>query len=195
MKIESIVVGAFMENTYFLIEPNFRKTIIVDPGGSGREIENFLKEKDLKPVKIINTHGHPDHVEANSYLVDKYEIPVLIHPKDAEDFGVRYDKELRHGDKINFAGQELKIVHTPGHTMGSICILGDGFMLTGDTLFAGGMGRTDLGGDMNVMMETLKTRFLEVPGETNLYPGHGPQTTMENERKTNPYLIEAMKNL
>lgn len=185
--IDHIVVGIFRENTFFLIADN-KKTIIIDPGGSGHEIVQYLNKNKLTPVMIINTHGHPDHVEANEFIKEKYNIPIYIHPDDADFFDVSFDKPIEDGDEIDFEGEKLRILHTPGHTMGSVCIIGDGFMLTGDTLFAGSIGRTDLGGDMKVMTDTLENKFENIPGDMVLYPGHGNSTTMEFERRTNPYL-------
>lgn len=184
---DHIVVGAFYENTYFLTDEK-GNTIIVDPGGSGDEIDRYLKNRKLTPCMIINTHGHIDHVEANQYLKEKYNIPVLIHVKDAEVFKIECDRTLQDGDIIEFQNYQLKVLHTPGHTMGSVCLLADGYMLTGDTLFAGAIGRTDLGGDMKVMMDTLENRFKDIPDEMVLYPGHGESTTMGRERRDNPYL-------
>lgn len=187
LKPDYIVVGAFYENTYFLTDEN-GNTIIVDPGGSGAEIDKYLKNHKLNPGMIINTHGHIDHVEANQFLNEKYGIPVLIHSKDAEDFKLDCDRTVEDGDVIEFLNNKLKVLHTPGHTMGSICLLAEGYMLTGDTLFAGSIGRTDLGGDMKVMMDTLGNRFKDIPDEMVLYPGHGESTTMGRERRGNPYL-------
>ena len=195
LKIEHIVVGAFLENTYFLINEESRKTIIIDPGGSGREIDEFLHRNNLAVEMVINTHGHPDHVEANAHMKRKYGMPILIHPDDAELFSVEYDRTIGDGDTIKFNGEELKVIHTPGHTMGSICLLGSGFLLTGDTIFAGAMGRTDIGGDMSVMMNTLANKFEGIPDDTVLYPGHGPQTTMGEEKRTNMYMRTAYEQL
>lgn len=187
LKPEYIVVGAFYENTYFLMDEN-GNAIVVDPGGSGVEIDKYLKKHKLNVGMIINTHGHIDHVEANQYLKEKYGIPILIHKKDADAFNIECDRTLEDGEVIDFFNAKLKVLHTPGHTMGSICLLAEGYMLTGDTLFAGSIGRTDLGGDMKVMMDTLENRFKDIPNEMVLYPGHGESTSMGQERRKNPYL-------
>jgi len=192
IKIDHIVVGIFQENTYFLIAEN-KNTIIIDPGGDGHEILEYMNKNRLNPVMIINTHGHPDHIEANDIIKEKFDIPIYIHPDDAEFFDVSCDKHIRDGDEIEFEGEKLKILHTPGHTMGSICIMGNGFMITGDTIFAGSIGRTDLGGDTGIMKETLKSKFNGIPGDTILYPGHGPSTTLKHERMTNPFITSKAK--
>ncbi len=146
----------------------------------------------MKPVKVINTHGHIDHIEANGHMKSQYNIPVLMHPVESKAFGILLDEPLEENDIIEFAGENIKVLLTPGHTMGSICLLADNFMLTGDTLFAGSMGRTDLGGDEKTMMKTLVRLAETVPDETVLYPGHGPRTTMGKEKRTNPFLLQAM---
>ncbi|MCE1248360.1 MAG: MBL fold metallo-hydrolase [Firmicutes bacterium] len=187
VRISHIVVGIYQENTYFL-KADDNSTVVVDPGGSGKEIEKYINDNGLKVSMVINTHGHPDHTEANKYMKEKYGMPVYIHPEDAQLFGITYDQPLTDGQEIDFNGNKLKIMLTPGHTFGSVCIKGDGFLITGDTIFEGTIGRTDLGGDSRVMMHTLKTKFNDIPDETVLYPGHGDSTTMGNERKFNPYL-------
>lgn len=188
--IDHLVLGVFQVNTYFLISPE-KSVLIVDPGGSGKEIEEYITEKGLKPALIINTHGHPDHTEANSYLKDKFDIPVLISHVDGNVFGIEGDCFIQDGEVIDFEGHELKVMLTPGHTMGSVCIKGEGFLLTGDTLFSGSIGRTDLGGNMKAMQKTLSHCFEEIPDDTILYSGHGPKSTMGAEKRENPYLIEA----
>ena len=187
IKIDHIVVGSFYENTYFLTDES-GSSIIVDPGGSGEEVDKYIRTHHLDVKMVVNTHGHIDHVEANDYLKEKYNMPILIHPKDAEDFSIQCDKAINDGDTISLKGYEFKVIHTPGHTMGSVCLKGKDFLLTGDTLFAGSIGRTDLGGDMAVMMDTLENRFREIPDDFVLYPGHGNSTTMGTERRFNPYL-------
>ncbi len=186
LKIDRLVLGIFQVNTYFLIDGD-NNVLVVDPGGDGSEIKDYIEKNNLKVKMIINTHAHPDHVEANLFMKENYPVPLLTHPEEIIS-ETPPDRLINEGDLVEFGGHQLKIRHTPGHTMGSICIEGPEFLLTGDTLFAGAIGRTDLGGDMRVMMETLAQRFNDIPDETILYPGHGPQTTMGRERKENPYL-------
>ncbi len=187
LKPDHIVVGAFQENTYFLKDES-GNVIVVDPGGSGIEIDKYLKYYNLNLSLIVNTHGHIDHVEANNYLKEKYGVNIYIHSADAETFDIAHDGILEDGDIIKFLKHTIKVIHTPGHTMGSVCLVTEGYMLTGDTLFAGTIGRTDLGGDMGIMMETLKRCFNDIPDDMVLYPGHGRSTTMGEERRVNPYL-------
>lgn len=187
LKISSLVLGVFQVNTYFL-STDEGNTIVVDPGGNGSQIKKYIDKNNLKVEMIINTHSHPDHIEANRFMKDTYKVPLLAHPGESPG-DVMPDGEIKDGDVLEFHGNKLKIRHTPGHTMGSVCIEGPGFILTGDTLFAGAIGRTDLGGSMTVMMDTLANRFSDIPDDMPLYPGHGPDTTMGRERRENPYLI------
>jgi glyoxylase-like metal-dependent hydrolase (beta-lactamase superfamily II) len=195
MKIEHITLGSYYVNTYFLQDEKSRTCIVVDPGGRGGEIGEYLQKNGLTPVMIINTHGHVDHVEANVPLKKKFDIPVLMHPEDAGLFDLPIDRPMPDGEKIEFAGETLTVFSTPGHTPGSVCIQGEGFVLTGDTLFAGSIGRTDLGGSEEAMLETLASRFDGIADGMVLYPGHGPATTMGQERKQNMYLRMAKQGL
>jgi glyoxylase-like metal-dependent hydrolase (beta-lactamase superfamily II) len=191
IEIAFIIAGAFATNIYFLIDNEKKETIIVDPAGFGDEIDDFLKEKELSVKMVLITHGHPDHVEALKHLKNKYHMPVYINPEDAAMFAVKYDHSLNNGDIIEFGGDNLKIISTPGHTMGSVCIQGNNFLLTGDTIFEGSIGRTDIGGDIDIMMDTLTNCFKDIPDETALFPGHGSPTTMRKEKDENMYIIAA----
>jgi hydroxyacylglutathione hydrolase len=193
IEVERVMQGPFAENIYFLIDRENKKAIIVDPGGKGDDVDYFLEENDLTPEIIICTHGHVDHVSAMWYVKEKYNIPILMHDAERQTFGYEYDRDLKHGDIIEFAGEELVILHTPGHTFGSICILGENFMLTGDTLFAGTIGRTDLGGDPDLMMETLATKFETIGDDIIIYPGHGPWSRMGTEKKRNHFFEHAKR--
>jgi hydroxyacylglutathione hydrolase len=187
IEVERLMQGPFAENIYFLIDRENKKVIVVDPGGEGDDVDYFLDGKDLTLEGIICTHGHMDHTSGMLYVKEKYNVPILMHVRENKDFRYKCDKKLKHGDIIEFGGEELVILHTPGHTMGSICILGERFMLTGDTLFAGTIGRTDLGGDPDVMMETLATKFEDVPDDIIIYPGHGPSSKMGTEKVRNHF--------
>ncbi len=193
MKIENLVLGSYYVNTYFLIDEKKKEALIIDPGGDGTQIKSFVEENNINLKMIINTHGHPDHVEANSFLKKEYSLPILINPKDADFFEIPYDKPIVGGDTIKLGNINLKVIDTPGHTYGSVCLLGDGFMFTGDTIFAGSIGRTDLGGDRDLMYKTLATAFVNIPEDTVLYPGHGPSTTLGEEFYSNIYIMEALR--
>lgn len=199
--IETITVGAMESNCYVLSTGGSQDAIIVDPGGEAGRIKNCLKENNLKPVYIVNTHGHYDHIAAN----DAFDVPVLIHEKDAGCLTAPEKnlsalmaasfrsspafRRLSGGETLELNGLVLKVAHTPGHTPGSIVLIADGFILTGDTLFCGGVGRTDFpGGSETMLMESIKKELLRFPDDTVIFPGHGPCSTIGEERKNNPFI-------
>lgn len=187
------------------------EAIIVDPGCySVREqqrLADFIESKGLKPVKLVNTHGHFDHIMGNRFVTSKWGIETWIHPEDkpqlerATDycamFGYEIEKppyetrDLKEGEPILFGNSSLEVMHTPGHTRGGVAIYSrdNGFILTGDSLFAGSIGRTDLpGGDLDALMDSLNNKILKVDRDTVVLPGHGPETTIADEINTNPFL-------
>lgn len=200
--IDIVVVGSLETNCY--LYSNLKKqTIIIDPGAEPEKIERTITSKGLIPIAIINTHAHADHIGANSELKKKYSIPIYAHslefpslvsPEKNLSFfeGLKIispagDVALTDGQVLNFPDMLLKVWHTPGHTPGSVCLLGDNFIFTGDTIFNGSIGRCDLpGGDEEAMRKTI-SRFLKFDGNYILYPGHGPQTTLESEKRINPF--------
>ena len=172
MKIKILVVGPLLTNCYLLISKN--GCLIIDPGGEAEKILKEIKKTKKKLKYIINTHGHPDHTFANEKIKDKTGAKVLIH--EAEKSFVKFDANdfLKEGNEIKAGNIVLRVLHTPGHTKGSICLLGDNFVFTGDTLFKDGYGRTDLpGGSQKDIEESLdKLSKILKPG-TMVYPGHG----------------------
>ncbi|MGW0810108.1 MBL fold metallo-hydrolase [Nonomuraea sp. NPDC002799] len=190
--------------------------MIVDPGQDATEgVDELLREHRLKPVAVLLTHGHLDHVWSVAPVCGARDVPAWIHPDDrhllsdpaagwsgasasmfagltlSEPDDVR---ELSDGAVLPLAGLELVVDHTPGHTKGSVTfrLPGDEIMFAGDLLFAGSIGRTDLpGGDYPTILRSLATKCLPLPDDTVVLPGHGPQTTIGRERSTNPYLKEA----
>ncbi len=199
--IKAFVVGEIETNCYLVSVSGLPDAFLIDPGGEGGRIRDFLKRKNLRVRWIINTHGHADHIGAN----DDFSEPVLIHRLDG---GCLDDPEknlsaelmspvcsrpaarlLEDGEEIEIQGLKLKVIHTPGHTPGSICLAGEDFILTGDTLFSGGVGRTDLaGGDQKRLLESIRNRLLSFPDETVIFPGHGMPSTIGQERRFNPFL-------
>jgi len=185
---------------------------LADPGMSSREgvddLLNYLKGNNLEPECILLTHGHFDHVWGVEPLLAVYDIPVYMHPADkgilldgASVFkGMQSFKSLKHdfptvdiadGDVLQAGGARWKVLHTPGHTPGGVCFWSeeDSLLLSGDTLFAGSIGRTDLvGGDYDVLMESIRTKLLPLPGDTDVIPGHGQPTSIAREGQTNPFL-------
>ncbi len=211
MKIDCVVLGAYQTNSYVL-RPNSssRDCIIIDTGLQSEELVGFLKESKLNPLALILTHGHPDHTTGVSALREDFpQILVYIHALDAKlltspplllvamagirvRHAARADVLIEGPTTIEIADIGLEVLHTPGHTPGSICLYSkdDGVIFVGDTLFEGSVGRTDLGGDMEQLINSIKQKLLTLPDETIVYPGHGPQTTIGSERRYNPFLQE-----
>ncbi|GAA3095811.1 MULTISPECIES: MBL fold metallo-hydrolase [Nonomuraea] len=216
MLIAGFPAGAFQTNCYVVAPAAGEECVIVDPGQDAVEgVDELLREHRLKPVAVLLTHGHLDHVWSVAPVCGARDVPAWIHPDDrhllsdpaagwsdtsASLFGgltlsepddVR---ELSDGAVLPLAGLELVVDHTPGHTRGSVSfrLPGDEIMFSGDLLFAGSIGRTDLpGGDYTTILSSLATKCLPLPDDTVVLPGHGPQTTIGRERATNPYLKEA----
>jgi glyoxylase-like metal-dependent hydrolase (beta-lactamase superfamily II) len=198
MKVQTFTVGMLATNCYVAICQETKDAVLIDPGfDSSSEAEmvfRFVDEALLKVKFIINTHGHSDHVASNDISKKKYNVPICIHEYDANATNDVSDKTLppnvllKDGDQIRFGDATLKIMHTPGHTPGSICLLGEKLVFTGDTLFAGGIGRTDfIGGSYRDMKLSLQ-KLLRLSDDLVVYPGHGPSTTIGAERRVNPFL-------
>lgn len=189
MLLETIIVGELETNCYFLV--NDGRTVIVDPGGEANNIIEFLDNKKLTPVAIINTHGHYDHIFANNALQQKFKIPVYFPAEDK--YLLPYQEKLFgspkfkidhvYRDKIEIENFPLKVIATPGHSKGSSSLLVDNLLLSGDMLFADGyLGRTDLWGGSAEDIKNSLAKLLELSDEVIVYPGHGPSTTIGLER-------------
>lgn len=203
MKIERLVVGQLQTNCYLISCPKTGETVIIDPGDDGDFIIRRIGDLGFKPKMILATHGHFDHVLAVAELKLAFNIPFLIHKKDlfllkrmretAEYFlgydacpeagkGPKVDRYLKEGDIIKLGKEKLKVIETPGHTPGGVCFLGDGAFFSGDTLFCQSVGRTDFSyGSQEDLTRSLQKLFKLSP-ETKVYPGHGPETTIANEK-------------
>lgn len=205
MKYEMIVVGALETNCYLVYCEETRESAIVDPGGDPEKIIRKISELELKPVILINTHGHVDHVGANKDIKEKYDIPLCIHSADSKMLnniiasamglflGAKKspspDKFCEEEEKIPIGNSHLEVIHTPGHSPGSISLSGDGFLLSGDLLFCGGVGRTDLpGGSWGVLEDSIRNKIFNFPDDTIVLPGHGPATTVGQEKMANPFI-------
>jgi len=179
IKVERFVVGLLQTNCYLVYDSLGGGGFLIDPGVFSKKISERIKEKGIRIKNIINTHGHPDHTSGN----DAFGYPVLIHRDD--------DGTLKDGDVIKEGAIVLQVIHTPGHTPGSICLKmsPDGFsegsiIFTGDTLFQGGVGRTDLpGGSQARLTDSIEHCLMGFPDETKIFPGHGPDSTIGEERK------------
>jgi len=205
MKYEMVVVGTLETNCYLVYCKETLECAVVDPGADPERIIRQIAELGLKPVILINTHGHVDHVGANLDIKTKYDIPLCIHSSDSKMLnnilatamglflGAKKspepDRFLEDGDSIPIGKSHLKVIHTPGHSPGSISLSGDGFLLSGDLLFCGGVGRTDLpGGSWSVLEESIRSRIFTFPDDTIVLPGHGPSTSVGQEKMANPFI-------
>ena len=211
-KIIQIVTGAYEVNTYIVSCPETKECVIIDPGGDAERILKILRDNAFQAKLILNTHGHADHILANMELKKVLDIPVSMHKEDLLYFaqpGIRKISEkevgltapgtadipLKDSEIINVGTLEVKVVHTPGHTPGSVCFLVDGNLFTGDTLFVGDVGRTDLtGGSLNTLLQSIKEKILVLPKETTVWPGHNygetATSTLAWEMEENPYITD-----
>lgn len=206
MFLKKLTVGLLESNCYLVADEETKEGIIVDPGEEGERILKAVTQEGIVPRYLINTHGHIDHIGANGYLKGRIEgLKIGIHEDDARMLinanenlsnfagggltSPPADFFLKEGDEITLGKIRLKVIHTPGHTPGGICLLGERKILTGDTLFAGSVGRTDLpGGSMELLMKSLREKLMVLPEETVIYPGHGELSTIGRERASNPFI-------
>lgn len=208
MKVKKLVVGIFEANCYILWDEKDREAIIVDPGEEGERIIEIIRKDSLKIKSIVNTHTHIDHIGANDFLGEKTGAPLLVHSADVSllqnaelNLSALTGKDrsfslparvLEEGDEIRVGNFSLRVLHTPGHTPGSICLYGDNKLFSGDTLFAGGIGRTDLaGGNSKELQKSIKEKILTLPDEVVVYPGHGPSTVVDKERRCNSFINQS----
>jgi len=205
MVLIRLVVGPLQVNCFILADEKTKEAVVIDPGDDAGDILKVIKEKGLKVKYIVNTHGHFDHVGANKALKDATGAELLIHEGDApvmasaplhsRSFGMApvsspvADRYVKHGEVISAGEVSLKVLHTPGHSPGGISLLEQGMVFSGDSLFAGSIGRTDLpGGDLLTLLGSIKTNLMVLPDDTKVFCGHGPATTIGDERHDNPFL-------
>jgi hydroxyacylglutathione hydrolase len=207
MIFEIIVVGPLAVNCFLLGDEESRDGIVVDPGGDAAKVLAAVQRHGLTVSRVINTHGHFDHVGANRQVLAATGAELLIHREDAPflsraaDVAVMYglstenspppDRFLEDGMVIGLGGTGITTLHTPGHTPGGCCLYleAEGKVITGDTLFAEGVGRTDFPGSSHeALMTSIRTKLMTLPDAVVAYPGHGPATSIGHERRYNPYL-------
>jgi len=210
LHVKEFTFNPVQENTYVLYNDE-NECCIIDPGCYFKEekdeLRDFIEKMRLKPVLLLNTHCHLDHVFGNKFVHETWDLLLHIHPKEkpvldyAPATGLmwqmpvdNYEGELifiKEGETISLGGDELKILFTPGHSPGSVCFYDekDGFVIGGDVLFNGSIGRTDLpGADFNTLYHSIQTQLYILPDETKVYPGHGPMTTVGFEKMNNPFV-------
>lgn len=212
MKVVKFTFALFGINTYIVVDPATKKCAIIDPGMSDEEEEtvlaDYIRREHLTVTHVINTHLHVDHAIGDKYAADLFRVPVAGHKADAmlgerlqeqaRMFGmpekvnsVSLTSYLEDGETIHIGDGRLEVLHVPGHSPGSVALYDpDGhYVIAGDALFQGSVGRTDLpGGSMTQLINSIKTKLLALPDDTVVYPGHGPATTIGQERRTNPFL-------
>ena len=199
MKIFSMQLGMLGTNCYFLCDEQTNTCAVIDPGAAGSKVAAFAAERGYTISKILLTHAHIDHVGGLDVLHRAVpDAPIFVHRLDTDEAinmshgKLVYTDIFAEGDTIAVGSLSVHVLHTPGHTMGSVCLMAGNALFTGDTLFAGACGRTDFaGGSMEQMLCSLR-RLGELPGNFDVYPGHGEQSTLDFERAHNPYLLEAM---
>jgi glyoxylase-like metal-dependent hydrolase (beta-lactamase superfamily II) len=205
MLLETLVVGPLEVNCYIVACERSRQALVVDPGDEGARILAALAAAGLQLAMVVNTHGHFDHVGGNRLLLEASGAPLYIHQADAPllaraaDHAARYGlrasaspppgRTLAGGETLAVGELEVGVIHTPGHTPGGICLLVEGHLFVGDTLFAGSVGRTDLpGGDFDTLEASIRERLYVLPDATVVHPGHGPDTSIGREKAGNPYV-------
>lgn len=192
MLIETFTVGGLSTNCYVVSSRQTKDAIIIDPGIDlileADQIYDFVAEAGLKVKLIVNTHGHSDHINGDAIFQEKYNVAICIHRLDAASLAVLENINfpstilLDDGSLVNFGDESLKVMHKPGHTPGSICLLGDRLVFTGDTLFAGGIGRTDFPGGSDSDMQASLQKLQDLPENFLIYPGHGPTSIIGEEK-------------
>lgn len=205
IKIITKVLGSVSTNCYFIVNVSNNETVIVDPADNSAAIESVVLENGLKPQAVLLTHGHFDHIMAAKQVRENYTIPVIACDKEKDvienssynlssSFGgsiiLEADNYVKDGSILDIAGFSIKVIHTPGHTEGSACYYfsSEDVLISGDTLFCESVGRSDFPtGSSSQIIRSVKEKLMVLPDETIVYPGHGDSTTIEYEKKYNPF--------
>lgn len=199
MIIETFTVGMLSTNCYVASSEKTKEAIVIDPGldlpFEAKQIFDHIMKGKLKVVLILNTHGHQDHISGDATFQEKYKVPIYIHKFDAsllKDMETEKSPPsvlLDDGSSVNFGDESLNVMSTPGHTPGSICLVGERLVFTGDTLFNLGIGRTDFPGGSTKDMRLSLQKLLRLPDYLLIYPGHGPTSIIGEEKRNNPFLL------
>ena len=205
-KVERVLCGSVGTNCYFLINTQTQETVIIDPADDAPMLSAKLKEKNLKPAAILLTHGHYDHIMAVEELRKEYGIPVIAHEEEKQilenprgnlstmigmPFTMKADRFVKDEELLVTAGFSIRVLHTPGHTIGGCCyyLADENLLFSGDTLFWESVGRTDFPtGSMSALVRSIKEKLMVLPESTRVYPGHMGSTSIENEKQNNPFL-------
>jgi len=206
IKIEStVLLESFQTNTYLLWEEDCSEAFLIDPASPNDKFLQRIRKMELKVRMIINTHGHADHIGGNQYFAKAFSCPVAIHQADAEMLTnncknmstyMGYELQLtspqiilQDGDELFLGSEKVKVIHTPGHTKGSICLLAGKYLLSGDTLFEQSIGRTDFpGGSHIAIINSIKNKLFVLDDDVLVFPGHGPTTSIGLEKFNNPFV-------
>jgi hydroxyacylglutathione hydrolase len=204
VNVQTLTVGAFQENCYLLVDDRTQHAVIVDPGSEGDRLVEAIDESAAKLDAIWITHAHVDHVGAIASVKRRWDVPIYLHPLDrrlyeaagrqAQVYGIPFeeppppDREFEDGQRLKLGEAELTVMHAPGHSPGHVVIHGRGIALVGDCLFAGSIGRTDLPFSNPPQLADSLDRISALNPDTVVYPGHGMDTTIAQERLTNPFL-------
>lgn len=208
LEVLTFTAAGFGENAYLVRGVDAGSAVAIDPGGEARAMAQVLDSRELRLEAIVLTHAHIDHIEGIAELVRRHGAPIHLHPADREwydrsadqavYFGLPFDAPppvdhpLADGQSLDLAGIRFEVRHAPGHSPGHVILYAReaGVAFVGDVVFQGSIGRSDLpGGDFQQLMRSIRERVLTLPDETVLYPGHGPATTVERERVSNPFLV------
>lgn len=206
MKVERFLTGIISTNCYLAVNEETKQAVVVDPAACPPSLMNRIEEEGLEITAILLTHGHFDHIMGLDGLLKEYDVPVYVHEYDREIMtnprlnlsssytsGYTFDgaEYIHGGETLRFAGYDFEVFHTPGHTPGCCCyyVKAEGVLFSGDTLFAGSVGRSDFpGSSASELIRSVREKLLPLPDDTHVYPGHMGETMIGHERKNNPFL-------